>query len=128
MAENNVHKPWSELNDVTVLAALRSNGDSEYWNTCCEFVRFLVEKHFFKLQPQLKEEIVQDILLLVHKNVATFRGQSQFTTWLVSITRNRAIDVLRQLKNTKLLEFTTDELPNIDEGASACSFAAAPKT
>jgi RNA polymerase sigma factor (sigma-70 family) len=127
MEEDKAHRPWSELNEVSVLAALCADSNSEYWITCYEFVRFLLGKHYPQFQPQVKEEIVQDILLLVHKNLATFRGQSQFKTWLTSITRNRAIDILRQPKNARQLEVSMDELPDIHMDVCTHSFPVAPK-
>lgn len=128
MAEGKAQKPWSILNEAHVLAALRSDSTSEYWGTCYEFVQYVLEKLFPKFQTQAKEDIVQDILLLVHRNVATFRGQSQLTTWLVSIVRNRTIDILRQGKNNKLSEVFMDELPEVHEDTCVYPFSPIPRT
>jgi RNA polymerase sigma-70 factor, ECF subfamily len=55
--------------------------------------------HAFVLQrcsdAALAEEIVVDTLLDVWKQPARFRGESQFTTWLLSIARFKMIDRLR---------------------------------
>ncbi len=46
---------------------------------------------------QLAEEITQDVFTRVWQAASTFDPRrSAFTTWLTSITRNRAIDVLRR--------------------------------
>ncbi len=46
---------------------------------------------------QLAEEVTQDVFTRVWQSARTFDPRkSRFTTWLTSITRNRAIDVLRR--------------------------------
>lgn len=119
---------WAKLNQAAVLTALREQSDSEYWATCCEFVQFLVNTHFSTLRPQIKEEVVQDILLLVHQNLATFRGESQFTTWLARIVRNRAIDILRRQKRPERMEVYMEEPPETHEDDGECSYASTAKT
>ena len=43
------------------------------------------------------EEITQDVFYRVWENAATYRAdQAKLTTWMTSITRNRAIDILRK--------------------------------
>src|SRR5260370_24170641 len=96
MAERKSGNRWSALNDAEVIVAMLSSTDSEYWGTCSDFLRYLLEKHFSKLSWQLKEDIAQDIMLKLSKSLSSFRGQCKFTTWLVSVIRNRTIDVLRR--------------------------------
>ncbi len=46
---------------------------------------------------QLAEEVTQDVFTRVWQAAASFDPtKSRFTTWLTSITRNRAIDILRR--------------------------------
>jgi RNA polymerase sigma-70 factor (ECF subfamily) len=43
------------------------------------------------------EEITQDVFYRLWENAATYRSdQAKLTTWMTSITRNRAIDILRK--------------------------------
>jgi RNA polymerase sigma-70 factor (ECF subfamily) len=43
------------------------------------------------------EEITQDVFFRVWENAASYRSdQAKLTTWMTSITRNRAIDILRK--------------------------------
>jgi len=44
------------------------------------------------------EDIVQEVFLLVYKKANTFKGRSQFSTWLYRITVNTALARLRQRK------------------------------
>lgn len=50
--------------------------------------------------PAVAEEVTQDVFLRVWKKAGTYRtDQGKVSTWLVSIARNRAIDVLRQRRS-----------------------------
>ncbi|MGA8041180.1 MAG: sigma-70 family RNA polymerase sigma factor [Terracidiphilus sp.] len=57
--------------------------------------RFLV--HHMGIREPDAEEIVQDTLLKVHSSVQRFKrtGRARFTTWVVEIARNLAIDFHR---------------------------------
>ena len=45
---------------------------------------------------------MQDTLLSAFKHIGGFQGRSKFSTWLVSIARNAALQRLRGGKNTKV--------------------------
>ncbi|MFL5661981.1 MAG: sigma-70 family RNA polymerase sigma factor [Ktedonobacteraceae bacterium] len=96
MTKGNSHNQWSELNDVAVIEAMLMNSDSVHWEKCSEYIRYFIEKQFSSLLPHLKDEIVQETMLSVHKGLSSFRYKSKCTTWLASIARNRAIDTLRR--------------------------------
>ena len=44
------------------------------------------------------EDAVQDALVQAYIRLSSFRGDSTFATWLIAITRNRALDRLRGYK------------------------------
>jgi len=44
------------------------------------------------------EEIAQDVFIKAFKALATFRGDSKFTTWLYSITHSTSLSFLRKKK------------------------------
>jgi RNA polymerase sigma-70 factor (ECF subfamily) len=48
------------------------------------------------------EDIAQEAFLKAFRNLANFRGESKFSTWLISITLNEARGRLRSKKNVKL--------------------------
>lgn len=127
MAEGKERNTWSDLNAVGVVEEMQRDGEVEHWKTCSELVRWMLDRHFPGLPPHLKEEITQDILLLVHKNLATFQGRSKFTTWLIQITRYRAIDVVRQRKNGQDREVYGDKLPEAHEEETGGMLIATPK-
>ncbi|MGA7721115.1 MAG: sigma-70 family RNA polymerase sigma factor [Ignavibacteriaceae bacterium] len=46
----------------------------------------------------LVDDIAQEVLLTIYKNLSSFRFESQFTTWLYRITVNKCKDHLRKMK------------------------------
>lgn len=50
------------------------------------------------------EEVLQDVLVAVAETVSGFRGDARFTTWLVSVARNKAISHLRRVRATEPLD------------------------
>jgi len=63
--------------------------------------------------PHDAEEIVQDTLILMHRGLASFRGEAKFSTWLYSVTRNAALMHLRHWR--KIDPAREDEEPVEDE-------------
>jgi len=61
------------------------------------------------------EDAAQEAFLKAFRNLAKFRGESKFGTWLVSITLNEARSRLRSKKNIKMesLDETPDEQGNV---------------
>jgi RNA polymerase sigma-70 factor (ECF subfamily) len=58
------------------------------------------------------EDITQDVFLQVVRKLATFRGESEFTTWLHRITVNAALGYRRRFRRTLMaigpLEYLLD--------------------
>lgn len=128
MTEGKPGYQWSELNDEAVIEAMLINAESEHWNKCSAFIRYLIEKRFSNLSPQFQADTIQDILLSVHKNLPTFRYQSKFTTWLTAIARNRTIDVLRLHAEITRRERHLDDLPENHESDIESSTSNVPRT
>jgi RNA polymerase sigma-70 factor (ECF subfamily) len=57
--------------------------------------------------------VVQETFLKAYQHLADFRGDSQFSTWLIRITLNQSLMKLRKLRRTK--EMSLDEDFGIDE-------------
>jgi RNA polymerase sigma-70 factor, ECF subfamily len=62
------------------------------------------------------EEIAQEAFLKAFRNLANFRGDSKFSTWLVSITLNEARSRLRSRKTMKM-----ESLDEPEEGQAQVS-------
>jgi RNA polymerase sigma-70 factor, ECF subfamily len=50
------------------------------------------------------QDTMQDTLLSAFKHIDEFQGRSKFSTWLVSIARNAALQQLRGRRNTESLD------------------------
>ena len=50
------------------------------------------------------QDAMQDTLLSAFKHIGGFQGRSKFSTWLVSIARNKALQRLRDRKNVESLD------------------------
>ena len=46
--------------------------------------------------PDLADDVTQEVLVRVHRRLDEFRGDSRFTTWLYRLTANAASDQLRR--------------------------------
>jgi RNA polymerase sigma-70 factor, ECF subfamily len=54
--------------------------------------------------PTDAQDVLQDTLLSAFKHIGGFQGRSKFSTWLVSIARNAALQRLRDRRNTQSLD------------------------
>ena len=62
-------------------------------------------------------EVVQDAFLSAYRNLGDFRGESQFSSWILRIAANHALMRLRHRKVTKAVEEPLDE-PQFNERGS----------
>lgn len=69
--------------------------------------RILVQRHKDKIRniiyltlnsSDAVDDIAQDVLITIYKNLKSFRFQSQFSTWLYRITVNKCKDHLRKVR------------------------------
>jgi RNA polymerase sigma-70 factor, ECF subfamily len=51
------------------------------------------------------EEIIQDVFWTVYRKAKTFKGDSQFSTWLYRLTVNAALGRIRRSKKNKEVEY-----------------------
>ena len=55
--------------------------------------------------PDRTDDVVQDVLLTIHRARQTYDPARSFTAWLCVISERRAIDLLRQMRRTGTREF-----------------------
>lgn len=76
--------------------------------------------HYVLRDAALAEETTQEIFLSVWLKAGQYRSEYALVrTWLLSITRHRAIDVLRHRRRTDHANVSLDELMETDERALA---------
>jgi RNA polymerase sigma-70 factor (ECF subfamily) len=56
------------------------------------------------LDPELAQDAVQDAFLKAFKHIGDFQGRSKFVTWLMAISRNAAIQLLRDREEAESLD------------------------
>ncbi len=88
--------------DSEALAQLYRSYRDNVYRICLRMVR----------NPSDAEDLVQETFLRVIKKIHTFRGDSQFTTWLYRVTKNVA---LMQLRKPKFATLDFDEARDRDE-------------
>ena len=59
---------------------------------------------------QDREDLCQDIFLLVYEKLSTFRFQSKLSTWIGNIAFNRCINFLKKKKHSFLNDIYKDEI------------------
>ncbi len=90
--------PKRDVSDVELLRRVAAGDQDALITLYDKYGRLVYSLAYRMLQDhQLAEEITQDVFTRVWQAAASFDPKrSSFTTWLTSITRNRAIDVLRR--------------------------------
>lgn len=68
-----------------VLEELMSDYGEDVWN----FAFFLTRR------SDAADDIAQDVFLIVYNRLYTFRGESSMKSWILSITRNKALNYLK---------------------------------
>lgn len=61
------------------------------FNLCIRYLR----------EPELAEEIAQDVFVAIYKHVGTFQGTSKFSTWLFRIVANHCHNKSKYLRRRK---------------------------
>lgn len=64
-----------------------------------------------RLPSQEVEDVLQDVLLRIHKNLKYLNDDSRFGPWVYSVARNAVIDRLRRKNRTELALPELDNLP-----------------
>ncbi len=82
---------WSGL-----MAAAQAGDKAAYGRLlreCTPLIRRVVRRG---LQPDRVDDVVQDVLLTIHRARQTYDPTRSFSAWVVTIAQRRAIDLLRQ--------------------------------
>jgi RNA polymerase sigma factor (sigma-70 family) len=63
-------------------------------------------------QEQLAEDVAQDVFIKCYEKLDTFRNESSYKTWLISITVNKCKDVLKSwsYRNLVVTDFIRENL------------------
>ena len=99
------HAAVTEQNWSRWMAAAQDGDRAAYERLLRDIVPFLraVVSRFHRA-PDRREDVVQDILLTVHRVRQTYDPSRPFTHWLATLARRRAIDALRRSGRTDKAE------------------------
>lgn len=89
-------------------------GDSRAYGTLVDRYKdyvFTIVLRMVKVREEA-EEVAQDTFIKAYESLASFRGESKFSSWLYSIAYRKALDCLRKQKRTR----TSELLEDITEG------------
>lgn len=111
-----------ESDDVELVSACRS-GDAESSERAFEWLVLRHQKAMLNLAYRVVGdydeacEVVQDSFVAAYKNLAAFRGEARFSTWLTTITLNQARNGLVRIKSRRNHEaYSLDATLKTDDG------------
>ena len=89
---------YTRLDDELLISLVQQNQEEALSALYDRYGRLVYSMAYNALQDQaLAEEITQDVFLRIWNKADTFRAeQGKLVTWMTSITRYRAIDVIRR--------------------------------
>ena len=97
-------KEATELRDEQQMIASILDGESHLFH---ELIRpyersvYMMALSFLKNEADA-EDVAQEAFLKAYRNLASFRGESKFGTWVISITLNEARSRLRRMKTVPI--------------------------
>ena len=88
---------YNKINDQTLLRMMARGDENALGELYDRYNRLVFSiAHNSLNDPALAEEVTQDVFLRVWKNANTYKPEhGKVSTWMVGITRNRAIDEFR---------------------------------
>lgn len=91
----------ADSTDVLIEACLQ--GNEAAWNTIVSRYRRKVFNvaYTFTGRHDEAEDLTQDIFLKVFKSLRTFDRRANFTTWIISVSRNLCIDHYRRVRKER---------------------------
>lgn len=102
---------WSKLDDE-ILVKAHLGGDQNAFQVLFKKYREMVSRLVGSIvkQDSLVEDVVQDVFVLVFKNLPKFRGDSALKTWVYRIAVNEAVRRKNREKRWVLLDDPEKEL------------------
>lgn len=90
---------WSSLDD-DILVKAHVKGDARAFQVLFEKYRGMVTRIVFSILKEEShvEDTVQEVFLLLHRNLSKFRGHSALKTWIYRITVNEALRTVSRAK------------------------------
>jgi len=124
---------WQELTDEALIARYRAeDGQAQAGQAQAEqYLNELFRRHHVKVarwcfsvtgDRESAADLAQEICVKAYQNLSYFKGQSKFSTWLYSITRNHCLNAVRSRASapqTDSDELVMDTLPDVKDSPLA---------
>src|SRR6516225_10518279 len=113
----------SKLSDIELIQQTLTGNQAAYADLVKRHQRFVftLALRFAKVREDA-EEIAQDTFIKAYRSLASFQGQSKFSTWLYSIVYTTAMTFLRKKRvDTDSID---DENTYLQVENNPCSFGA----
>jgi RNA polymerase sigma-70 factor (ECF subfamily) len=93
----------SATNEIDPLIERCLRGDQDAWNTIVHLYWRKVFNIAYKFvgRHDEAEDLTQDIFLKLFRSLATFDRRANFSTWLISVSRNLCIDHYRSVRRER---------------------------
>jgi RNA polymerase sigma-70 factor, ECF subfamily len=96
---------WADLSDEALIAQYHAEADrsaaEQYLNELFRRYHLKLARWCFSVigDRESAADLAQEICVKAYQNLAYFKRQSKFSTWLYSITRNHCLNALRSRKS-----------------------------
>ena len=106
--------PGEEMRDSPELIALISRaakGEEAAFSSLMERYEKLVFNLAYQYTQNREDaaDVSQEVFLKLWRTLATFRGESSFSTWIFRITQNSALDLLRKRAGNATVSLTMED-------------------
>lgn len=109
MIDGRPYPPWPGEDDTVVVEEMLRDLQSGQWYECREFVRKYVQVKAKNIPQDHWEDIVQEVMMRVHKFLPTFQHRCKLKTWLFDIVYSCVIDAYRKLTRPGLPTTSLDD-------------------
>src|SRR5579871_5700173 len=119
---------WEDLTDEVLIARYHAEAGQA---SAEEYLNELFRRHHVKVarwclsvtgDRESAADLAQEICVKAYQNISYFKGQSKFSTWLYSITRNHCLNAVRSRASapqTDSDELVMDTLPDVKDSPLA---------
>lgn len=116
-----MYKNFKNLSDNEIALKLQGNYDPVLFNEL--FGRFhkkiLRQCQLLVKHSDTAEDLTQEILIKIFMKINSFKADSQFSTWVYSITHHTCIDFIRKNKKNLYQQLTAELSEALEEEQSA---------
>lgn len=106
--------------ELKVLFLLALDGDKQAYrkfliDTEAILMRYITSSQLSKkLSDQVKEELIQEVLISIHRARSSYRTDMPITPWIYTIAKYRIVDELRKIQNNVYTESFEDTIHGQD--------------